>query len=75
MKTFFGRELYIRLAQGEDAFVCTTRYGKFYTKAKKFLLRELKPVEDDGMRTPVRKKSRTAPLSLLQSEGEDDDRQ
>ena len=75
MKTFFGRESYIRLAQGEDAFVCTTRYGKFYTKAKKFLLRELKPADDDEMQTPLRKKSRTAPLSLLQPDREDDGRQ
>ncbi len=69
MNKFFGRELYIRLAGDEGAFVCTTKYGKFYSKAKKFLLHELTPraaYEDEP--SPVRKKRRTEPLSLLQQD-------
>jgi len=66
MNTFFGRELYIRLASDEGAFVCTTRYGKFYSKAKKFLLHELRPpAAHENEPAPVRKRRRTTPLSLL----------
>jgi hypothetical protein len=72
MNTFFGRELYIRLAQDEGAFVCTTRYGKIYTKAKKFLLQG--PAADvDENSEPVRKKRRTSSLSLLQPDTGDPD--
>jgi len=66
MSNFFERELYIRLNDGEGAFVCTTRYGKFYRKAKKFLLQEPEPGAMDRNATAlVRKKRRVAPLSLL----------
>ena len=66
MNKFFGRELYIRLAGDEGAFVCTTKYGKFYSKAKKFLLHELTPpAEHETGPAPVRKRRSTAPLSLL----------
>jgi len=66
MNRFFGRELYIRLASDEGAFVCTTTYGKFYSKAKKFLLHERAPAAmHENEPAQVRKKRRTAPLSLL----------
>ncbi len=69
MNTFFGRELYIRLASDEEAFVCTTRYGKFYRQAKKFLLHEIAPgAAQENEPAPVRKRRRTEPLSLLQQD-------
>lgn len=69
MSKFFGRELYIRLASDEAAFVCTTKYGKFYSQAKKFLLHELAPrAAHADEPAPVRKKRRIEPLSLLQQD-------
>jgi len=69
MNTFFGRELYIRLASDEGAFVCTTKYGKFYSKAKKFLLHELSPrAAHENEPAPARKRRRIEPLSLLQQD-------
>jgi hypothetical protein len=69
MNRFFGRELYIRLASDEGAFVCTTKYGKFYSQAKKFLLHELAPwAAHESEPAPVRKIRRTEPLSLLQQD-------
>lgn len=69
MKALFGRELYIRLAPDEGSFVCTTKYGKFYSSAKKFLLRELSPAAShENEPAPARKRRRTSPLSLLQQD-------
>ena len=73
MNPFFGRELYIRLAQDEGAFVCTTRYGKIYTKAKKFLLQGPAADIDENESEPVRKKRRISSLSLLQPDTSDSD--
>ncbi len=70
MNGLFGRELYIRLAPDGKAFVCTTRYGKFYSKAKKFLLGEAGPAEESA---PARKKRVTARLSLLPLDTNGDD--
>jgi len=71
MNPLFGRELYIRLAQNQDGFVCTTRYGKFYSKAKKFLLHEVAPAHENEA-APVRKRRPTAPLSLLNPDVSDE---
>lgn len=38
MKKLFAKEVFIRLAEDDSAFVCTTKYGKFFSKAAEFAL-------------------------------------
>jgi hypothetical protein len=59
MNAPFSKEVYIRLAEDESAFLCTTTYGKFYSKTTEValdcqLLRE--PV-DENVLLPLRRRS------------------
>jgi hypothetical protein len=38
MNGLFSREVYIRLSEDGAHFVCTTEYGRFYTKKAEFAL-------------------------------------
>jgi hypothetical protein len=38
MNGLFAREVYIRLSEDGSHFVCTTAYGRFYTKKAEFAL-------------------------------------
>lgn len=38
MNGLFAREVYIRLSEDGAHFVCTTEYGRFYTKKAEFAL-------------------------------------
>jgi len=38
MNTLFAREVYIRLTDDNESFVCTVRYGKLYGKTTEFAL-------------------------------------
>jgi hypothetical protein len=50
MKGLFRRDVYIRLADDGMNFVCTTQYGRFYTKTRQIPLHvEPKPEPADEM--------------------------
>jgi hypothetical protein len=72
MNRFFGRELYIRLAENEPAFVCTTTYGKLFSRAKRVLLnREREVAAEDSTSMPSKKRHYIQSLSLLQNDADE----
>ena len=68
MNRFFGRELYIRLAENEPAFVCTTKYGKLFSRAKRILLNQEPEAPEDRTSTVSKKRHHIQSLSLLQND-------
>jgi hypothetical protein len=40
MDTLFAGDVYIRLAEDNTGFVCTVKYGKFYSTATEFALEQ-----------------------------------
>ncbi|HLG96295.1 MAG TPA: hypothetical protein VKX49_08285 [Bryobacteraceae bacterium] len=72
MNRFFGRELYIRLAEGEQVFVCTTKFGKLFSRTKRISLNETPmEVSDESTSVPSRKPRHIQSLSLLQSDADE----
>ncbi|HEX6895768.1 MAG TPA: hypothetical protein VF146_10870 [Bryobacteraceae bacterium] len=72
MNRFFGRELYIRLAENEPAFVCTTKYGKLFSRAKQILLnREPEAAAEESTSTVSKKRHHIQSLSLLQNDADE----
>jgi hypothetical protein len=59
MNTLFAGNVYIRLADDNSGFVCTIRYGKFYSKATEFALHQSPPpvVSDEMAPALARKRS------------------
>ena len=67
MNRLFGREVYIRLSEDGADFVSTTKYGRFFSRVKKFALdcrHEATP--EDAPQAPVFTKRR-----LLGDEADD----
>lgn len=58
MKAFFEKEISIRLADEGGKFVCTTKYGKFFSRTTEVSLSQPKPeaIEDPAM-ISVKKRS------------------
>jgi len=66
MKRLFAQEVYIRLAEDNSAFACTTKYGRFFSKTTEFVLNYLvlpEPVDD---KAPVPIKRRYSPWASEQ---------
>lgn len=58
MKTLFAKEVSIRLAEDGRKFICTTKYGRFYSKTTEVSL-TCQPAPDTRDETLVPAKKRT----------------
>jgi len=59
MNTLFAQDVYIRLAEDNSAFVCTIKWGGFFSKMTEFALNcQFKPEPvDDKVLLPLKRRS------------------
>jgi len=64
MNTLFTKDVYIRLAEDKSAFVCTTKWGRFFSKMTEFALRCQRTPEPVDQNAPVPLKRRSSTSGL-----------
>jgi len=64
MNKLFAKDIYIRLAEDKSAFVCTTKWGRFFSKIIEFALRCQRTPEPVDEKAPVPLKVRWALIAV-----------
>ena len=64
MNTLFTKEVYLRLSEDKSAFVCTTRWGRLFSKMTEFALKFQRIPETVDEKAPVPSKRRSSALDL-----------
>jgi len=59
MNTLFAREVYVRLTDNKQGFVCTVKQGRFFTKTTRFAFDDSFPPEAVGEEAVVTLKQRS----------------